>query len=130
MAKIRSRWAYGIFVGVRRRRSGELWVANKKGEVVKMRAVKRIPLEDRLSEDCANWVKYTMWHKYDNDPAADGDIPDGKEVETRRRQMQDLETTDDAQRDDLMEKKVRGSVCAGCRSWFRGLARQEHTKEY
>lgn len=79
MAKIRSRWAYGIFVGVRRR-SGELWVVNKNGEVMKVRTVKRIPKEDRWSEDCADWVRHTMWNKYENDPAADGDIPNDKEV--------------------------------------------------
>ena len=58
MAKLRSRWSYGIFVGVRRK-SGEMWIATKNGEVVKARAVKRIPSEDRWSEDCANWVKHT-----------------------------------------------------------------------
>jgi hypothetical protein len=45
-AKLRSRWAYGVFVGVRRR-SGELWVVTKAGDVRKVRAVKRIPKEDR-----------------------------------------------------------------------------------
>ena len=86
MVKIRSRWAYGIFVGVRRR-SGELWVVNKKGEVVTVRAVKRTPTEDIWGEDCADWVKYTIWHKFEDDPAAYGDIPNGKEVVARRTEM-------------------------------------------
>ena len=50
MAKIRSRWEYGIFVGVRRR-SGELWVANEEGEIIKVRAVKRIPKEERWGDE-------------------------------------------------------------------------------
>ena len=58
MAKLRSKWGYGIFLGVRRR-SGELWVANKAGEIMRDRAVQRIPVEDRWGEDSAEWVKYT-----------------------------------------------------------------------
>ena len=43
-AKIRSRWAHGIFVGVRKR-SGEMWVATKAGEIKSVRSVNRIPEE-------------------------------------------------------------------------------------
>ena len=50
MANSRNRWAYGIFVGIRKK-SGELWVVNKKGKVIKVRAARRIPKEDRWSED-------------------------------------------------------------------------------
>ena len=75
MAKLRSRWAYGIFVGVRRK-SGELWVSSRHGEIVKVRAVKRIPEEDRWSSDCAAWATYTPWNKHKDDPEADGDIPE------------------------------------------------------
>ena len=143
MAKLRSRWAYGIFVGVRRR-SGELWVADKKGEIVKVRAVKRIPKEDRWSEDCASWVKYAPWNKYKDDPEADGEIPDEKMVEARRQERMDLDGEDKT--DELIKKKyvaprsfkitkqdaekhgyTRG--CAGCTTLFRGSARQAHTQE-
>ena len=39
-----------------------MWVADKRGQVEKGSAVKRIPKEDRWSEDCAGWVKYTPWN--------------------------------------------------------------------
>ena len=83
MAKLRSKWAYGIFLGVRRK-SGELWVANKRGEIMKVRAVQRIPEEDRWGEDSAEWVKYTPWNRYKGNSAADGEIPDETLVEARR----------------------------------------------
>ena len=50
MAKLRSRWAYRIFVGVKRR-SGELWIAAKTGEIVKTRAVKRLAEDATLDDD-------------------------------------------------------------------------------
>ena len=45
MAKIRDRWEYAIFVGVRRR-SGEVWLAAD-GKIFSARSVQRIPVEDR-----------------------------------------------------------------------------------
>jgi hypothetical protein len=62
MEKINSRWEYGIFVGVRQR-SGELWVATQEG-VKKVRSVRRIPIEERWSEDSVKWVKNVPWHLY------------------------------------------------------------------
>jgi len=56
MEKINPRWEYGIFVGVRRR-SGEVWVATKEGELVSARSVRRIPEEERWGVDCMEWVK-------------------------------------------------------------------------
>ena len=75
MAKLRSRWSFGIFLGVRRK-SGEMWVATKTGEIVKVRAVKRIPVETRWSGDCVEWVRHTPWNRYKGDPDADGEIPE------------------------------------------------------
>ena len=60
-AKISSRWAHGVFVGVRRR-SAEMWVATKAGEIKSVRAVKRIPEEERWSKDSVGWVRHTLWH--------------------------------------------------------------------
>ena len=50
-----------------------------------------------------------MWHKYEDDPAADGDIPDGKEVDARRKEMKKLETTGEEEENDLMKKKYAAS---------------------
>ena len=42
MAKIKERWDYGIFFGVRRK-SGEVWIAAD-GKVFGVRSVRRIPV--------------------------------------------------------------------------------------
>ena len=75
---------------------------------MKVRAVKRIPKEDRWSEDNADWVKHTPWNKYKDDPEADGDIPDEKLVEAMRKERLELEAEDEGEKEDLI-KKTRGS---------------------
>ena len=79
MAKLRSRWSYGVFVGIRRK-SGEMWVAAENGEVVKTRAVRRLPVEERWTEECVDWVRHTPWNKFKGDPDADGEIPQERKV--------------------------------------------------
>ena len=54
-------------------------MATKAG-VNKARSVRRIPEEDRWSEDCVNWVKHVPWHLYKGHPEADGEIPEEKIV--------------------------------------------------
>ena len=78
-AKIRARWAYGIFVGVRRK-SGEVWVATEDGGIQKVRSVRRIPVEDRWGPDCVGWVRHLPWNRYSGDEQADGDVPEGRSV--------------------------------------------------
>jgi len=121
-----------------------MWIADKHGEVHKVRAVKRIPFEDRWGEDNAVSVKHTPWNRYKVDPHADGEIPDEKAVEMKR--CERMEMDKDEKDEKLIQKKyvaprtfritkadaekhgyTRG--CAGCSSWFRGLARQEHHKD-
>ncbi len=63
MAKMKQRWAYGIFLGVSRK-SGEIWTALENGEVRKARAVRRIPVEERWGKDCRRWVKHVPWNRY------------------------------------------------------------------
>ena len=58
-AKLRSRWAHGIFVGVKKS-SGELWVTTKAGGLKNVRAVNRIPVEERWGKDCVNWARNTF----------------------------------------------------------------------
>ena len=50
LEKIKARWDYGIFVGVRKV-SNELMVATQ-DKVVMVRSVRRVPFEKRWSEDC------------------------------------------------------------------------------
>ena len=42
----------------------------------KARAVRRIPVQERWSEDCVEWVKNVPWNKFKDDDQADGDIPE------------------------------------------------------
>ena len=143
MDKINSRWAYGIFVGVRPR-SGELWVATPEG-VKKVRSVRRVPMEDRWSEDSVKWVRHVPWHLYRDQVDADGDIPEEKAVQPKDIQHEAphglpqepvivLRTRKVPPRAFQIRKEdaekhgyTRG--CAGCSSWFRGLGRQPHTAE-
>ena len=57
--------------------------------------MRRIPEEDRWSEDFANWVKHVPWHLCKGHPEADGEIPEEKIVETRMgavRSVDDMES--------------------------------------
>ena len=49
LEKLNARWAYGIFVGIRRK-SNEVMVSTQEG-IVFARSVKRIPMEKRWDED-------------------------------------------------------------------------------
>ena len=55
LEKIKARWDYGIFVGVRKV-SNELLVATQ-DKVVMVRSIRRIPFEKRWSEDCVRLIK-------------------------------------------------------------------------
>ena len=74
MEKINARWEYGIFVGVRRR-SNELWVATQE-KVIGVRAIRRIPVEMRWSEDCVRWVTWVPWNRCKDAGDADGELPE------------------------------------------------------
>lgn len=63
MSKMKQRWDYGIFVGVRRR-SGEFWLVHKEGTVQAVRSVRMIPLQERWSGDTRRWVKGVPWNRY------------------------------------------------------------------
>ena len=74
MGKLRSRWEYGIFVGVRQR-SGEVWIATP-DKTLAARSVRRIREEQRWGEACVGWVKRPLWNRYKEDSGADGDLPE------------------------------------------------------
>lgn len=137
MAKIRSRWEFGIFVGVRPA-SGEVWIATS-AETVSVRSVRRLPVDQRWGTDCVRWVRRTLWNRYKGDVGADGDLPEevpqavAQEPPGPRGGVVYIETRDRAPRDFYIKKSdaekhgyTRG--CSGCSSWFRGLGRQPHSK--
>ena len=124
-------------IGVRRR-SGELWIAVK-DKVFAVRSVRRIPVEDRWSEDCVKWVNRAPWNRYKGEEYADGEVPaevtaEKTEPNVNPRGMIVIETRERAPREFYIKKAdadkhgyTRG--CGGCSSWSRGLARQPHTEE-
>ena len=55
LEKINARWEYGIFAGIRNR-SNELWIATEDDQLIAVRSVKRIPVEQIWSKDNMKWV--------------------------------------------------------------------------
>ena len=76
----------GFLWGVRRK-SGEIYVATKGGEIKRARSVRRIPVEDRWSLDNINWVRGVPWNFGAGDEDADGEIPEEKLAEAERGEM-------------------------------------------
>ena len=72
LQKIRPRWSFGIFVGVRRL-SNEIMVATPKG----ITHAQRIPYEKMWSMDCLSWVCWAPWRRYAGQEDEDGEVPEG-----------------------------------------------------
>ena len=136
MMKIRPRWEYGIFVGIRPT-SHQVWVATA-DKTVAARSIRRLPLDQRWNMDCVRWVRWTLWNRYKDDVGADGDLPEevpqevAPQLGPRGGGTVYIETREKVPREFYIKKTdaerhgyTRG--CAGCSSWFRGLGRQPHT---
>ena len=141
MAKLRSTLDCGIFPGVRLR-SNEFWVATVT-RTWKVRPVRRLPEVDRWSSDSVKWVSRTLWNRFQGDEQADGDIPEGKAVESPPQEVKTdhapQERTITTKRQVLREFYInrkdaekhgytRG--CPVCGSWFRGVGKQPLTAEW
>lgn len=139
LQKIRPRWEYGIFVGVKPR-SGELLIATTSG-TNSVRSVRRIPVEERWTPDTLKWVKHVPRHKCDGDPAADGDLPeevrwDTAEVNLMGGQYEKVvivSTKESKPRGIYVTEKniiehgpTRG--CGGCTSIMKSTGRQPHNE--
>ena len=46
-----------------------------------VRAVRRIPIDERWGKDNRKWVKRAPWHRYKGDEYQDGGLPEEVEVE-------------------------------------------------
>jgi hypothetical protein len=145
-SKIEPRWEKGIFVGVRAR-SGEFFVATVAG-IKKVRSIRRVAVQDRWGEDSVTWVKHVPWNLYKGDEMADGDIPEEQLVEPEalgpvHPELGPVHEGGPATvvkfrkppprafqiRKEDAEKHGYTRGCAGCSSWFRGMARQPHSAE-
>ena len=144
LEKLSPRWEYGVFVGVKTV-SGEIWVATKSG-VQAVRSVRRIPAEDRWKPENKDWVRHVPWNKGEEDPEADGEIPDDPVAQAPPDGVQEeasgsrepkvivVNTREAAPREFYIKKKdleehghTRG--CPGCRTMIQGGLRQAHTAE-
>eukprot|EP00973_Karenia_brevis_P067240 9350349-Karenia_brevis.AAC.1 len=84
---------YGIFVGINRK-SNEFLIATVEG-IKKARTVKRIPKEERWSEDCLKWAP---WKRHEGDEEADGEVPEGVKDEDREERKKVEERREDKER--------------------------------
>ena len=153
--KLRERWGYGVFVGVKRR-SNEIMVCSQEG-LKYVRSVRRVVPEKRWGIDNLGWIKWVPWHKYRDDEKADGEVPEGVSDEERKQRGKEeeemrkgkekegvkqegaggkvyVETKEKVPRDFYIrkedaEKHEYTKGCGGCSSWNRGLGRQPHTDE-
>ena len=116
-------------------------MATKDGGLKSVRSVRRIPVEERWSEDSLDWVKKVPWNRGE-DGEADGEIPEEKLEEPGERREVDeglkgvvfVNTREREPREFYISKEdaekhgyTRG--CGGCSSWFKGLGRQPHTEK-
>ena len=61
MNKIRPRWDFGIFVGVRPA-SNEVWIATA-DKTFAVRCIRRLPFDQRWGPDNVGWVRRTLWNR-------------------------------------------------------------------
>ena len=71
LRKLQTQWRFGVFIGVKRR-SGEVILTTDKGEIKKVRSVRRVPLQERWQEANLAWVQHVPWHLGAGDPLAEG----------------------------------------------------------
>ena len=89
-----------------------------------------------------NWVRRTMWNRFQGDEQADGEIPEGKAVESPPQEMKidqapqglTIVTKRQVPKEFYITKQdsenhgyTRG--CPGFGSWFRGVGKQPHMAE-
>ena len=56
-------------------------MADEKGNVNKVRSVRRIPEGERWGQDNRRWVKRVPWNKSQDDEGADGHLPEDNVVD-------------------------------------------------
>eukprot|EP00973_Karenia_brevis_P092193 12411240-Karenia_brevis.AAC.1 len=105
MEKIKPRMEYGIFVGINRK-SNEFLIATEEG-IRKARTIKRIPKDERWTDDCLKWVKWAPWKRHEGNEEADGEVPDGVKDEDREEKRRVEEKKEDKERVVYIETKSK-----------------------
>ena len=138
MEKLKARWGYGLFVGVRAK-SGELIIIDQGTKELKhVRTVRRIPEEQRWSADNLDWVTVVPWNTGRQDSEVDGELPEFDVKQGPGRILTPAEMEDVAtkrvpwivhrahlRRADF-EKHGYTDRCAGCSAMIQGRRVQPH----
>eukprot|EP00973_Karenia_brevis_P048619 6749798-Karenia_brevis.AAC.1 len=143
MEKIKSNLEYGIYVGVNRR-SNELLIADEEG-TRRVRSRRRIPKEEKWSEDNLKGVKWAPWTRYEGDEEADGEMPEGVKDEERKEKDEKQQEVG-GRKDRVVYVDTRGKIqrnfkiskedvdrwkattgCFECSALKRGMACQPHS---
>ena len=133
IGKLTSLWEDGIFLGVMGK-SGELIVGDVMG-VWKTRTVHRKPHSERWDPKTIDLVRHPPWRTCDDDPNADGEMPQGVKLETLTgHKFQEIVEDEQSMprrvylnKNDF-EEHGYSSGCPGCRSILEGIRRQGHSE--
>ena len=116
--------------------SGKVWVSTK-GCLQTVMSVRRILVEERWNENNKDFVKHVPWNISEENPEADGDLPEALEGVAAAAGSMDpprvivINTREVAPREFYIKKKdvetyghTKG--CLGRRTMFQGGTRQAH----
>ena len=93
LRKMIPQWQLGIFLGVKLS-SGEMILADDKGEIHWARTIRRVPMQTRWTIESLAWVRHTPWNTGANDLEAEGEATrfDFKAGPGVRMSPEDMET--------------------------------------
>ena len=140
MQKLEPRWEYGIFIGVRRRRSGEVYVATEGKMIKTARKIRRVPEEDRWAIANLDLVRHVPWNLGNDDKEADGlasefDFKNGPGARMTAEEVENIASKGPSGREPhpahLSKKGFEEHGCTdrypGCSTILRGMRLQPHT---
>ena len=131
---INARWGYGLFIGVRAKSNELIIVDQETKDIMYVRTVRRVPLEQRWSADNLEWVRGVPWNRGKEDDDADGDVPefDVTHGPGRRLTLGEMEEMATQETPSLTKKDFDKfgftDRCPGCSAIIRGLRVQPHAE--
>ena len=76
-------------------------MAVQSGTIVKARAVRRIPVEKRWSDDSLTWVKHILWNRYKGDPNEVGEVPEAEVVDVPEEEAEHMKNNEEETREEI-----------------------------